>query len=730
MLNVYPEHEKDIECLSSYFTERLQSLSINNIHPYYLKQHSTLDLKQHRCLNYDRRTSIIDDPEEKLSLDIIDFDGDSNLALINTVLRDSSVRFKELLVVNRGVGGGKTRSLEELKMLANERIENCLAVAITYNVDWTLDLSEFSRIVEKLYPDEASQKYHVIDVGVVFSVITRITSMIYGIPFDVAKRLYSDNLTTFPKISFDSFHLVLVAFINSIVGELRLAGRTIDNFVLLIDETASVADLFKSKYSVSDTDFLRIARSVALSELLATIAKVNTALIIASLDYSTLHVSRSSRPYTAIALPERLNSADVYVKWWAPLLHRHGLTVPEDQVLILKRFAAACDRSPRTTELFVKALVEYLQQSDGTLSPNAYTEILADVLSLVKSKYPDLDLLPKGLYMHALLFAYDIRADDAVMGLVQIGMYSNSIKKFNPRSRYILTPVTSFILLTAAGEEELERDGANRLAKLIVDMYRCFLERIASNKVGFLLENIMNCTFKAKLICDASYPAGELSFADLLCIKGEVGDVGPAFHYKYRLNLALPKGPGTREVLLPSYHEDYRGRVGFYKVLTDPANLPSAIDPYVLFNSDSAADRGNSFDFIIAAYTGEGSPPLLLFIEYKSVKPKDPPGAAVAFGSLKDMSERGDQYLATRQQLMDEPLPGGIDASTGLLGLIRQNGADNTCKEPWVYVYMSTDSYYTKPFAVGNCLLLGPTQVNAFLGPFQGIYEACRISLK
>ena len=110
-----------------------------------------------RSLNHEYRTSIIDYPEEKLPYEIIDFDASSNLALISNVLRDSNPRFKELLVVNRGVGGGKTRCLEELKMLANEKINNCLAVAITYNIDWELESPEFRRVVEELYPDEASQ---------------------------------------------------------------------------------------------------------------------------------------------------------------------------------------------------------------------------------------------------------------------------------------------------------------------------------------------------------------------------------------------------------------------------------------------------------------------------------------------------------------------------------------------------------------------------------------------
>ena len=516
--------------------------------------------------------------------------------------------------------------------------------------------------------------------------------MIYGVPFDIATNLYMNNLAAFPKISFESFYLVLVSFIKAIVGELRRSGRTIDNFVLLIDETARVNEMLEKQFNVINRDIWLIIRQAMLtsSQLLIAIAEVNTALVISTLDYSTLHVPQTNRPYTAIIIPDKLTTTDVYNKWLSPLLHRHGLTVPDDQVPVLKRFTAACERSPRTIEMFSEALVDYLQQSGGTLNSVAYNDIFAETMVLVKSRYPDISLLPKGLYMHALLFAYAIRADDAVMELVQSSMYSNSIEEFNPRSRYMLTPVTSFILLTAAGEEELESVGANRLAKLISELYRNFLQCIVSNDIEAVLKDIMKYAFKLKLVCDSSYPAGELSFADLLCIKGEVGSADIAFQHQYRLNLALPKGPEIREVVLPSYRDDRRG---FYKVLTDPANVPSAIIPYVFFNSDG----GNAFDFVIAAYTGEGSPPLVLFIDYTAVKLKDPAAAVLD------------------------------DALKGLLGRLRQDGTDNTGKESWVYVRMSTDTYYTEPFAVGNCLLLSPTQVNAFLGFFQGIYVACQM---
>ena len=63
---------------------------------------------------------------------------------------------------------------------------------------------------------------------------------------------------------------------------------------------------------------------------------------------------------------------------------------------------------------------------------------------------------------------------------------------------------------------------------------------------------------------------------------------------------------------------------------------------------------------------------------------------------------------------MTEPLPDSI-YSYGLLKQIR--------KGDFVYIHMSTNSVYDLPFAVGNCLVLGPNEVNRFLGPYREMYK-------
>lgn len=133
------------------------------------------------------------------------------------------------------------------------------------------------------------------------------------------------------------------------------------------------------------------------------------------------------------------------------------------------------------------------------------------------------------------------------------------------------------------------------------------------------------------------------------------------------------------------------------------------------------------FDLVFAAYAGPKAPPKVVFFQFSS-----PDKGLVIHGSQpgRPLRDRGLQYAATRKFLMDEPLPVGV-TSTGLLKLIREgrytnpkdiHGAD---MDSWLYIYMTRDTKYSESWVEGNCLVLGPDQVRAFLGPFHSIYKAC-----
>ena len=83
------------------------------------------------------------------------------------------------------------------------------------------------------------------------------------------------------------------------------------------------------------------------------------------------------------------------------------------------------------------------------------------------------------------------------------------------------------------------------------------------------------------------------------------------------------------------------------------------------------------------------------------------------------MPNEGKDYLNLYTYFMTEPLPDSI-YSYGLLKQIR--------KGDFVYIYMSTNSVYDLPFAVGHCLVLGPNEVNRFLGPYREMYKVAAVA--
>ena len=199
--------DSTVQLLSDYFSRLLRSDQFLDatIHPYFL---NPLD----RTLN-DDSTSIIEDPGIRLSIPMIDFDYSINAAAIEKVFDTPASRpsEKSCLVLYRGVGAGKTRTAEELKMRTNE-VKDCLTIAITYGGAWLLDESEFTDYVSILYSPsqrKGDKGTYIANVSVVFSVITRITCMVYGKSFGSVKALYRNALSTMPEVSIEQFHFVL-----------------------------------------------------------------------------------------------------------------------------------------------------------------------------------------------------------------------------------------------------------------------------------------------------------------------------------------------------------------------------------------------------------------------------------------------------------------------------------------------------------------------------------------
>ena len=118
-----------------------------------------------------------------------------------------------------------------------------------------------------------------IRVGKVFSVIIRMTAMLYGCSLAHVIQLCKQNLAIMPEVDYYAFSDVLVGFLTALVEEVRLASRPVSKVLFLIDESANVRDVLK-KLSTKDEplhrDIWQVIRDTLLGPDVLTHAKVTT----------------------------------------------------------------------------------------------------------------------------------------------------------------------------------------------------------------------------------------------------------------------------------------------------------------------------------------------------------------------------------------------------------------------------------------------------------------------
>ena len=348
-------------------------------------------------------------PETRLRYPMLNFDIDKNVdsiqQIVNTPATDE--RAKSMGIIVKGPGGGKTRALEELKMkISKDRNGQCLAVAITYSARWMLEESEFRYILKVLYPSKIKDQDYIVTVGVVSSIITRMASVLYGIPLLEIQALFCKEAELMPKVGIRSFYLVLVAFIKAVVEDMRIRGgvlqqgRPIDSFVLFIDETKVISD--KLGLMGITCDVLSVIRQAFFRTELEECVQIGTALVISSLAFNRAFLTGSGRRMcTPLELPPRLNSDEVVEKWWLKQLSPSVSAVvmaSEESVVSLRLLAALSAQTPRAVQLCGELLATRLNAGEPlTLELNNL--IMTKLVQVIIVKYGSGLELPRLEYM-------------------------------------------------------------------------------------------------------------------------------------------------------------------------------------------------------------------------------------------------------------------------------------------------------------------------------------------
>ena len=238
------------ENVADKFNKIFAADACNNI--YLSKNHNRKDYIE--SLKAQKNLAIIDDPSARLANPLISLDP---VKWADVVMQQAQLapgtRAKPLLATVRGMGGGKTRALEEIRWELLQK-PGVLPLAITFNS--TMDFNP----MELNWGTTPCISY-------AFSVITRLASVLYGISMgNVISRLkklnespkiqnydlvlgqneFSDSVAL-KQVDLDLPATIIRGFLSHAVQKVSRSGKLITNVVVLVDECMKGENFFNQK---------------------------------------------------------------------------------------------------------------------------------------------------------------------------------------------------------------------------------------------------------------------------------------------------------------------------------------------------------------------------------------------------------------------------------------------------------------------------------------------------
>ena len=755
-----------VKDLSSWFTDILHA-KLPRFAPYYLNP-TNLTLN-------DETTSTIRSPEMNSRYPMLSFDYSTNINMITYVLNASGSFYphgKDILTIITGLVGGKARVIEEIKMKMNAEMNNILTVSITLSVDWCYEDWELNFYDNILYTDLKGKDMRR-DVGIVFIVMSRLVAMLYGKHIFTARDAFSDTIKKMPKVDIADFHLVLVGFVEALVGEYnRQTGRHIDSFVLLLDGAHRP---YEPEYDDKVTgDLWRVLREALLDPDMLTYTGIKTALVMTALPNYKLVLTSPGQQSRSLVTPTVIDSAEVVTKSWLLHLAPALPPLPPTDIARLELVAATCAQRAYLLRQCGDYIFERINKREGIntiLSDNFLSSLASHHSNFQRYDYQD---TPSDIQMYHILFQKPLKCDisninkpytnhEYVSHYLYHSYFTNTIDSVSPEATII--PDASVIIMTHAvnrSEDEYEHNSMSYkicYKEPLVNIFNTCLNPDSANAEGGggLLQSIVSNIIKAKISCDLRCIDIPTTITDLLSLSPcnssdeKATDTGTicnsesmvvSFMRTHRLQSHLPKrvkfpypdyqAPWCEPppqvdytiVTLPRFEQDPEG---YYKVMTDSNHLPTAYTPYIFLlppvseSSTSDSLRGSAYDMVLAVYAGYDEPPYIIFFSLGTTASTatTPPMTETPYkqtGSGTALPQWVIHYRRTFAQLTRvNNLPASGLPLTGLLKHIRDG--------KWLYVYMSSDPTHTKPIVIDNCLVLSAVEVSRFMGPFREVYK-------
>ena len=643
---------------------------------------------------------VIDDPWYTMAHPLLDFDVDKACDVVLAAAASlRSGRFKPVVAIARGMGGGKTRSMEEIRRRLMLQ-PGVLPIAITFN--------NFSPAGEDSLLEPWLVKKFSPGRMYALAVAARIVSAGLGAKYRVTSAAFAKSLDGLDLDSAEVETLIIKEAVTWLVGrvnESRPANASICTFVLLLDEGGKADEAIKA------TDMGRLVRSALLDD---NIAGLNTALVISDLAFLPEALRRpvSFRTVKHLKLPARLSDKQVVSEWWCP-----GKTLSGEQRGLLELAAKALANTPRALEIAADFL-HVAERSGREVSATLVADMFAEVLEEVKTKY---DPLPPPLSVLTSIFFREPISLEAP-GLLEAcvkSVVTNSVTDF--RGGRTMVPDASLVLLRVAARNEplgssmsLIGEGVDCVIKTMTsppnstsksrplgDMLeeaglqalRCRLQ-LARSVEGITLARL--CGVNSALVVDKSKLGLQLTeFAD------KVNPATAASMLFAPLDLAAFDYDGAVDRLSACSQGTKMNTAGFLAELD--ALEVSKRRPVRLIRPT----KGESWDLCVKALNPATGGAFCFFFDDKSRTEFDEGKTPL---TLDEVTNHQKQYLHTK----------------AVLGPSR----------PFLYVYRSTyvdllsqvlpaaDAAETA--LPSRCMVLGREDTLALLGPFAEIYQAAR----
>eukprot|EP01041_Mallomonas_annulata_P012561 gene12561-26452_t len=613
---------------------------------------------------------IMDDARKTMSIPLIDFDPGY---YAKKILESSRVipddRKKPFYATVKGMGGGKTRGLEEIrrKLLLEDGV---LPLAITFNYKWTVDNADdnWSDIVGSSVAGSYSM-----------SIISRMASMFYGFDFSVAVEMIRSSFE--PKYNYHSGLFARAALQGFIRHMMKKLGtyRHVDTFILLIDEVARMDEELGPRASRNMWGPLLDSEVKIKGEDSA----INIGLVVSSLNIAPLGKTKSGRFIHTIPLSSDLDVFRIAEDVWVPK-NRSS----EDRFK-LRLIASMVNTIPRLVEYAKTAVnktesIRKMEVSDANLTRSDLRSIVEQILESARWAYSA--HLTSYELLASIIFGDQVSLkSNEVLDAISASLITNSIDHIGLTDSIIVSARTSFIvlMLAASTPDDHTLDIMNNSFMEMLDA----IIKFPLNEVGAILEVVAFEWLVIRAYVSTISNEGSISLAKLLGIK------------KTRINCVI--SVKHRKILRTQIClETYR------KITLSALATKDMLDAIKVDNTEIVLIKpfsGEAWDMCMKVWPQNQKTPFYIFLEFKSIDETyinnmkitktAPPDIC-----LENFPKKGKQYISTNRMM---------------------NNSDN-----FVYLYMNT--FDAESFYLGRVICLNRCETFDFLGPMKPLYMVAR----